>query len=119
MNLEEFRSYCLSKKGATESIPFPKLPDVLVFKVKEKMFAVTDLENFDGFTIKCVPETIDELRAEYSAFQKPPYFSDLHWSTVELDGSIDDELLYEWIDKSYDLVVAKLTKKVRAELEGE
>lgn len=92
MNLEEFRSYCLLKKGATESIPFPKLPDVLVFKVKGKMFAVTDLENFDGFTIKCVPETIDELRAQYPAFQKPPYFSDRHWSTVELDGSIDDGL---------------------------
>ncbi|GAB5408458.1 MAG: MmcQ/YjbR family DNA-binding protein [Balneolaceae bacterium] len=119
MNLEEFRSHCLSKKGATESIPFPKLPDVLVFKVKGKMFAVTDLENFDGFTIKCIPETIDELRAQYPAFQKPPYFSDRHWSSVTLDGSIEDELLYQWIDTSYHLVVAKLTKKVREELENE
>lgn len=119
MNLEEFRSQCLSKKGATESIPFHKLPDVLVFKVKRKMFAVTDLEQFDGFSIKCIPETIDELRAQYPALQKPPYFSDRHWCMIKLDGSIEDELLCEWIDISYKLVVAKLTKKIRNELENE
>lgn len=119
MTLEDYRNYCLSKKGATESIPFPKLPDVLVFKVKGKMFTVTDMENFTGFSIKCVPETIDELRSEYPAVQKPPYFSDRHWSMVELDGSIENELLYQWLDISYNLVVANLTKKVREELERE
>ena len=51
MNIEEYRSYCLSKKGATESIPFSKLPDVLVFKVMGKMFTATDIITFDSFTI--------------------------------------------------------------------
>ncbi len=118
MNIELYRDYCLSKKGVTESIPFPKLPNVLVFKVKGKMFTATDIETFNGFSIKCVPETIEELRAQYDALQEPSYFSKKHWSNVVVDGSIPDNLLYEWLDISYNLVVAKLTKKERLELEA-
>ncbi len=118
MNIELYRDYCLSKKGVTESIPFPKLPNVLVFKVKGKMFTATDIETFNGFSIKCVPETIEELRAQYDALQEPSYFSKKHWSNVVVDGSIPDNLLREWLDISYNLVVAKLTKKERLELEA-
>ncbi|NMH86220.1 MmcQ/YjbR family DNA-binding protein [Flavivirga algicola] len=118
MNIEAYRMYCLSKKGVTESIPFPKLPNVLVFKVMGKMFTATDIDTFDSFSIKCEPETIEELRAEYDALEEPSYFSKKHWSRVVVDGSIPDKLLYEWLDVSYRLVVAKLTKKERLELEN-
>ncbi|TGV04579.1 MmcQ/YjbR family DNA-binding protein [Flavivirga rizhaonensis] len=117
MNIEEYRLYCLSKKGVTESIPFSKLPNVLVFKVKGKMFTATDINTFDSFSIKCEPETIEELRLQYDALEEPPYFSKKHWSRVVVDGSISDKILYEWLDISYRLVVAKLTKKERLELE--
>ncbi len=119
MNIEEYRNYCIAKKGVTESIPFSKLPHVLAFKVKGKMFTATDIDNFDGFSIKCVPETIEELRAEYPALQEPAYFSKKHWCNVVIDGSIPAATLYEWLDISYSLVVAKLTKKERLELEQE
>ncbi len=116
MNIEEYRTYCLSMKGATESIPFSKLPDVLVFKVMGKMFTATDINSFASFSIKCVPETIEELRAKHPALQEPSYFSKKHWCKVVVDGSISDKLLQEWLDISYGLVVAKLTKKEKAEL---
>ena len=118
MNIETYRLYCLSKKGVTESIPFPKLPNVLVFKVKGKMFTVTDINTFDSFSIKCEPETIEELRAQYDALEEPSYFSKKHWSRVLVDGTIPDKILCEWLDTSYRLVVAKLTKKERLELES-
>ncbi|MEE9429895.1 MAG: MmcQ/YjbR family DNA-binding protein [Melioribacteraceae bacterium] len=116
MNIEEYRIYCLSKKEATESIPFPKLPNVLVFKVLGKMFTATDINTFSSFSVKCKPETIDELRAEHSAMQEPSYFSKKHWSNVIMDGTIPEELLYEWLDTSYKLVVANLTKKEQHKL---
>ncbi len=119
MNIELYRKYCLSKKGATESIPFPKLPHVLVFKVKGKMFTATDIDTFDSFTIKCVPETIEELRAAYPALEEPPYFSKKHWSKVVMDGSLSNDLLFEWLDTSYNLVVSNLPKTARKELENE
>ena len=119
MNIEEYRTYCLSKKGVTEEIPFPKLPDVLVFKVFGKMFTATDINTFLSFSIKWKPETIEELRAKYPAMQEPSYFSKKHWSKVVIDGTISDKVLYEWLDISYNLVVANLPKKIRIELKSE
>lgn len=116
MNIEDYRAYCIAKPGVTESIPFSKLPDVLVFKVMGKMFTATDINTFDGFSIKCHPETIEELRASYDALKEPVYFSKNHWSNVVMDGSISDDILYEWLDTSYNLVVANLPKKMRLEL---
>ncbi len=116
MNIEEYRLFCLSKKGVTESIPFPKLPNVLAFKVMGKMFTATDINTFESISIKCVPSTIEELRAKYPALKEPAYFSKKHWSSIIMDGSIADKLLYEWLDISYNLVVANLTKKEQAKL---
>lgn len=53
MNIEEYRTYCLSKKGVSEETPFPKLPDILVFKVLGKMFTATDITTFSSFSLKC------------------------------------------------------------------
>ena len=117
MNIEEYRIYCLSKKGVTESIPFSRLPDILVFKVLDKMFTATDINTFASFSVKCVPETIDELRATYHAVEEPAYFSKKHWSRVIMDDSIPDDILHNFIDTSYNLVVANLSKKARLELE--
>lgn len=117
MNIEEYRTYCLSKKGVTEEIPFSKLPNVLVFKVLGKMFTATDINTFSSFSVKCNPEIIDGLRAEYPAMENPSYFSKKHWSKVIMDGTISNKLLYEWLDTSYNLVVAKLPKRMKMELE--
>ena len=116
MNIEEYRVDCLSKKGVTEEMPFSKLPNVLVFKVLGKMFTATDINTFSSFSIKCKPDTIDELRARYPSMQEPSYFSKRHWSNVIMDGTISDKVLYEWLDTSYSLVVQKLPKKVQREL---
>lgn len=116
MNIEAYRNYCLLKKGVTESTPFSKLQDVLVFKVKEKIFTATNISTFDSFSIKCVPETIEELRSQYDALVEPSYFSKKYWSRAVIDDSIPDSILYEWLDISYDLVVRKLSKQQQLEL---
>ena len=59
-----------------------------------------------------------KLRARYPAV-RPGYHQDKrHWNTVELDGSIEDAELEWMIEHSYELVVAGLPRKVRAELPG-
>lgn len=116
MDIETYRNYCLSKKGVTESFPFPKLPEVLVFKVMGKMFTATDVNTFSSFSIKCNPETIDDLRAEYYAIEEPSYFSKKHWSRVVIDGSISDKFLLSLLDTSYRLVVENLPKKLRQKI---
>ena len=114
MNIEDLRDYCMSKKAATESFPFDET--TLVFKVMNKMFAVTDIEDELMVVIKCDPEEFMDMREHYSAVTQPSHFRG-SWNKIGIDGSIDVKLIKEWIDKSYDLVVSGLTKKDQRVLE--
>jgi predicted DNA-binding protein (MmcQ/YjbR family) len=40
-----------------------------------------------------------------------------HWNTVVLDGSVHAETVRAWIDHSYELVVAGLSKRDREQLQ--
>ncbi|MFK8101651.1 MAG: MmcQ/YjbR family DNA-binding protein [Saprospiraceae bacterium] len=113
MHIEEFRTYCLSKKGVEEDLPFDEV--TLVFKVMGKMFALTGLGR-EVFTInlKCDPEYALELREEYEEVQPGYHMSKKHWNTVNCEGVLEDKLLLALIDHSYDLVVQKLKKADRA-----
>ncbi|MBX9852979.1 MAG: MmcQ/YjbR family DNA-binding protein [Cytophagaceae bacterium] len=115
MNIEQLRNYCLKKKGVEEGFPFDE--NTLVFKVMGKMFALTDVDEFDGVNLKCDPEEAVQLREKYDAVQPGYHMSKKHWNTIIMDGSVSDKLIYEWVDKSYDLVVSKLTKKEKALLD--
>ncbi|MEI8086597.1 MAG: MmcQ/YjbR family DNA-binding protein [Paludibacter sp.] len=115
MNIEELREYCLSLKGATESLPFGDF--ALVLKVQGKMFALIPLENPETqITIKCDPERAITLREEYSAIVPAWHFNKKHWNTVIIDPMISHDFLCELIRHSYELVVAKLPKNLRDEL---
>ena len=61
MDVAEFREYCLTKPGATEGTPFG--PDVLVFKVGGKMFALAALDEVPPtVNLKCDPDLALDLR---------------------------------------------------------
>ncbi len=70
MNIETIREYCLSKKGVSECFPFDE--DTLVFKVMDKMFALTNLKGDLSINLKCDPEKSVELREHYASV-KPGY----------------------------------------------
>ncbi|MEZ4721526.1 MAG: MmcQ/YjbR family DNA-binding protein [Flavobacteriales bacterium] len=115
MNIEEFREYCIKKPGVTEELPFG--PDTLVFKVMGKMFALCDLNQFDGFNAKCDPERAVQLREQYPDGIKPGYhMSKIHWNTVSTHGCVPRQLMQELIDHSYQLIVSSLSKKVQLAL---
>ena len=114
MNIEDVRNYCISKKGVSESLPFDDT--TLVFKVMDKMFALGNLEGPLSINLKCDPDRSLELRAQYEGILPGYHMSKKHWNTVEMDGSVPFELVRELIDHSYDLVVSKLTKKLKEEL---
>jgi len=117
MDIETFRDYCLSKKGVEETFPFDEV--TLVFKVMNKMFALTGLEK-EEFTVnlKCDPEYAIELREEYEDIQPGYHMSKKHWNTVQFEWGLDDKFLMELINHSYDLVVSKLKKADREILQN-
>lgn len=75
------------------------------------MFALTDLDNFVSINLKCDPEEAVLLREQYDAVMPGYHMSKKHWNTILMNGSVNDKLLKKWIDDSYNLVVAGLSKK--------
>ena len=111
MNIEDIRDYCIRKKSTTESFPFDET--TLVFKVKNKMFALTDTKSPLSINLKCNPDIAIELREKHDAVLPSYHMNKKLWNTVMIDGRIDDRLIMEWIDDSYRLVVETLPKKER------
>lgn len=114
MNIEEIREYCLAKNAVTECFPFDE--ETLVFKVAGKMFALSALEKQANIVLKCDPDRAIELREHYSSIYGAYHMNKTMWNQIEIDGSVPHDLILELIDHSYDLVVAKLTKKEREQL---
>ncbi|MBL7708072.1 MAG: MmcQ/YjbR family DNA-binding protein [Chitinophagaceae bacterium] len=106
MNIESLREYCLSKPGVEETLPFG--PDTLVFKVNNKVFLLTGLDEAElRFNVKCDPDKAIELREEFSCVLPGYHMNKKHWNTIVVDGSVSTKQLKEWIDHSYELVVGK------------
>ncbi len=114
MDVEQIRAYALSKKAVTEGFPFDQT--TLVFKVGGKMFLLMSLDRFPlSFSVKTDPNWSDELRASYPQIQGAFHMNKTHWNSVEPEG-LDQKLLRELIDHSYDLVFASLSRKLREEI---
>jgi len=114
MDIESFRTYCLSKPGVEEGLPFDE--NVLVFKVMGKIFALTDVDRFESINLKCDPELAERLREEYTEVQPGYHMNKKHWNTVSSNAGVSDKLILEWTDHSYDLVVRSLPKMLQEEL---
>jgi predicted DNA-binding protein (MmcQ/YjbR family) len=107
---EELRDFCLARPGAYEDFPFG--PEHSVFKVRGKLFAISDLGAEPlRVSLKCEPELAEQLRATYAAVQPGYHLNKRHWNTLTLDGSLSDELVEELVGNSYDLVVDGLPKR--------
>ncbi|GGE11455.1 MmcQ/YjbR family DNA-binding protein [Psychroflexus salis] len=121
MEIDEYRTYCLSKAQTTESFPFDE--DVLVFKVAGKMYALASLKKWEAgehrINLKCNPDEAIQLREKYPDEVFPGYHMDKkHWNTVVVNGpNLSLQQIQNFIDQSYDLVVSKLPKKKREEIQ--
>lgn len=112
--LERIYTYCGSKQAVTEGFPFGE--GVLVFKVAGKMFALIAIDEIPiRINLKCDPEKAIELREQYASVIPGYHMNKKLWNTVICDGEVPDRELFQWVDDSYDLIVASLTKKKRAE----
>lgn len=116
MTLADFCACCLSLPHVEETTPFG--PDVLVYKVGDKMFALATPDEFPHtVNLKCDPDRAIELRDRFEEVQPGFHMNKRHWNTIALGGRLPTNLVRELIDHSYQLVVASLTRKVRAELQ--
>lgn len=111
MNIEDYRTFCLSFQYVTEEFPFDS--KTLVFKVHGKIFALMNVDDFRSINLKCNPEKAIDLRETYQAVRPGYHMNKKHWNTITLFSDVSDELLLELTEHSYDLVFQSLPKKLR------
>jgi predicted DNA-binding protein (MmcQ/YjbR family) len=117
MNRNDLCDACLNLTGTVEEFPFG--PDVAVFKVSGKMFAMIPVvADPPSISLKCDPVEAEMLRKMYNAVQPGYHLNKKHWNTVTIDGEIPDERIIEMIEDSYTLVRQKLSKKTQQVLQS-
>ncbi len=109
MQLQTVIDYCTSRPGSTQEFPFDDT--TLVFKIKGKMFALISLDEPHRINLKCDPAYALVLRQQYPQVRPGYHMNKKHWNTIELDGTVTDENMMQWIDDSYELVIRKLPEK--------
>lgn len=121
MNFQACIDYLASKPDATLDFPFD--PDVYVYKIAGKMFALISPSGNQSqgkhaqMNLKCEPYHGQELRDIFDAVIPGYHMNKQHWNTLILDGSLPNGEIQRQIDHSYALVTRKLAKVQRMPLE--
>ena len=115
MTCDEVLVICLSLPAAKETYPFGE--EVAVIKVCGKMFALVPLfEEPGSVNLKCDPVQAFELHEMYPGIRPGYHQNKRQWNTVDLDGSVEDDVMRGLVTDSYEPVVAGLPRSIRAEL---
>jgi predicted DNA-binding protein (MmcQ/YjbR family) len=115
MNRAEFNAFCKSLPQTTHVVQWGNAD---VWKVGGKLFAVCGWsDGKDAFTFKA-SEIAYEVLQDQPGIRPAPYLASrgMKWLQVYDEKGLSDKELKSHIILSYDMVVAKLTKKKRSEL---
>ena len=103
--------------GAELDHPFG--PEVAVYKLRGKVFAMlVQGEAAPRITLKTDPVLAEVLRESYPAVRPGYHTNKRHWNTIHLEIPLDEPVLWNMMDASYELVRAALPRAARAELEA-
>lgn len=114
MDLTDIRTFCAGLNGSWEDFPFDDT--TLVFKVCRKMYALAPVQGELRINLKCDPDIAEKLREEYDYVIPGYHMNKRHWNTIIIDSKADEARVKEWIQTSYNLVLASLSRKEREEL---
>jgi len=113
--LTRILAYLSAMPGAVEEYPFG--PDVPVFKVMGRMFAyLSPGREPPWLTLKLDPILGQLARTAHAAVFPGYHMNKEHWNTVVLDGTVPEPEILAWIEDSYELVVAGLSRAKRERL---
>ena len=106
--------------GATLEFPFG--PETEVWKVGGKIFALRPLDSAGApaarVSLKCDPVEAQMLRTDFAGVTPGYHLNKKHWITVDTDADVDTDLVLDLTARSYDLVLASLTRAARVRVLG-
>lgn len=114
MHAEWVRQFCLSLPHTTEEVQWE---NHLLFKVGGKMYTITSLEPGQGnfLSLKANPEEFADL-IDRPGVIPAPYLARAKWVALETEDSLPRAEVCRLLRRSYELVCAKLPKKVQTQL---
>lgn len=124
MRLDDFNSFCENLPATTKVIQWG---GANVWKVGGKIFAIASFwgpnskdktlpEEGSKISFKC-SEFSYQVLIEQENIIPAPYLARAKWVQVETDDAMGDEDIRSYIKEAHTIITAKLTKKLRVELE--
>jgi predicted DNA-binding protein (MmcQ/YjbR family) len=98
------------------SPPRTAVPNILIYKVKGKMFAILSIRGAENVILKCDPHLAETLRQDYAGIGHRSHLDRRSWISVDLDADVPLDVVKRLAEQSYALVCARLTRKQKAEL---
>lgn len=89
--------------------------DSHVAKVGDKVFTLMGGGDEARIVVKCSEESFEILTA-LEGIGQAPYFAKRKWVEIRESAPLSEEEVMHYLTRSYELVAAGLTKKLRAEL---
>ena len=96
--------------------PRSSVPNVLLYKVMGKMFAILSARGAEYVILKCDPHLAEILREQYAGVGHRSHLDRRFWISVDLDADVPAGEIERLAAQSYALVCAGLTRKQQAEL---
>jgi len=113
VDIDWVRNLCLKFPHATEEVTWGA---DLTFRITGKIFAVTELEPAPVWlSFKCTPENFAEL-TERQGIIPAPYMARNMWVALQTRDALSRDELSVLLRESYDLVFAKLPRKIQVAL---
>ena len=105
-------SACAALPGVTQDV---KWGEDLVFSVGSKMFAVTRTDGSNIFSFKVDDDRFLEL-TDRPGIIPAPYLARAKWVQITDPKALTNAEAIALLERSYQLIFAKLTKKLRQEI---
>ena len=114
MNIDFLQTLTENWPGVTTDV---KWGNDLVFSVAEKMFCVASLEPPPKIAFKVKDEEFEELSMR-EGFMPAPYMARNKWVLITNPAKLSKKEWETFVKESYELVKAKLSKKLQENLSG-
>lgn len=109
------RDYCLAKPFVTEDMPFGD--GYVTFRIAGKIFCCLPLAKGRLVQLKWSPDEFDDVVENYSYVRQAWHWHKRHMIQFDFNECpIPDSVVQMLIDRSYQYVKGRLTKRQKAEL---
>ena len=112
MIIEELQKICSGFPAVTEDV---KWGTNLCFCIGSKIFCIANLDPPHTFSFKVKDEEYDEL-SQSEGFIPAPYLARAKWVLVTDSSKLSQKELKNYLRQSYELIKAKIPRKIRGEL---